>query len=408
MIDLETIKHHFPVFQHHPKLAYLDSAATALKLGAVIEAERTYLEEYPANISRGLYDMSARATKEYEKTRDTAATWLGAQREEIVFTSGTTASINLLSYSLQHSISPNQNIVVTVADHHANFLPWQALAQRTGAEFRVIPVSKSGGIDLETLGKFLDKHTATFAFPHISNVLGSRFPVRNIVEQTRTLAPNAKIILDAAQSAPHEVLRVDSLGVDFLALSAHKCFGPTGVGILWGRYDTLNALPPFLYGGDMVESATQIASTFKKPPYRFEAGTPNISGIIAFRTALDFIESVGMENIAKHESELTRYADMQLRAHFPNIQILGPVEPEKRGSILSFTVPDIHAHDIAETLAEEDICVRAGLHCAHPLHATLGIPASVRLSFSIYNTPEDIDRAIASIQKAKKIFSKKQ
>ena len=406
MIHPATIRSDFPIFRHHPELIYLDSAATTLKPTMVIETERAYLEKYSANISRGLYDLSTRATEAYEKTRDAVTHWISAQREEIIFTSGTTASINLLSYTLQQSIAPHQNIVVTEADHHANFLPWQALAERVGAEFRVIPVSESGEIHVETLEKFLDKNTAVFAFPHISNVLGSVAPVRSIAEQTRILAPHARIVLDAAQSVSHMSLNVNKLGVDFIAFSAHKCFGPTGVGILWGKIDILNTLPPFLYGGDMVESATQNASTFKKPPYRFEAGTPNISGVIAFRAAIEYIEAIGMENIREHETHLTQYADTELRKHFPNIRILGPEKPSERGSLISFILPDIHAHDIAEVLAKENICVRAGAHCAHPLHVTLGIPASLRISWSIYNTQEDIDHAIAGIQKAQKIFSK--
>lgn len=407
MIHPETIRRDFPVFKHYPELTYLDSAASALKLGVVAETERAYLEEYPANISRGLYDMSVRATEAYEKTRDAVAKWISARREEIIFTFGTTASINLLSYTLQHNISSKHNIVVTSADHHANFLPWQALAERVGAEFRIVPVSESGHLDIAILEKFLDSNTAVFAFPHISNVLGSVFPVQEIAQKARVLAPHAKIILDAAQSAPHLTINAHALGVDFLAFSAHKCFGPTGVGILWGRYDMFDTLPPFLYGGDMVESATQNTSTFKKPPYRFEAGTPNISGIIALCAAIEYMETIGMENIKEHETHLTQYADTELRKHFPNIRILGPKEPNKRGSLISFVLPDIHAHDIAETLAEENICVRAGAHCTHPLHTALNIPASLRLSWSIYNTEADIDRAIAGIRKAQKIFSKK-
>ncbi len=408
MIHPETIRADFPVFTHHPSLIYLDSAATSLKPRVVIEKEREYLEEYPANISRGLYKLSERATREYEETRDTVAKWIGAKREEIVFTKGTTEAINLLSYTLGNTLTKEDSIVVTNMDHHANFLPWQALALRTGAQFKVMPVSESGDISQETLKSFVDKDTKIFAFPLISNVLGSFTPVNAIANTVRALAPEARIILDAAQVASHMTLDIDMLGVDFLAFSAHKCFGPTGVGILWGKYALLDSLPPFQYGGDMVENAHIEGSTFKKSPYRFEAGTPNISGIIAFRAAIEYMQSIGIEAIQEHEHALARYAVETLRQHFPDIRILGLHDQEMQRSLISFSLPGIHPHDLAEALARENICIRAGAHCAHPLHSALNIPASARMSFSIYNSKEDVNRAIEVMEETFLIFSKKK
>lgn len=404
MIHPETIRKDFPVFTNQSDLIYLDSAATSLKPWVVIEKEREYLEEYPANISRGLYGLSNRATQEYEATRDAVAQWIGAERKEIVFTKGTTESINLLAATLGNTISRNSSIVVTGMDHHANFLPWQALAQRTGASFRVVPVSQLGEIDMATLSSYIDTATKIFAFPHISNVLGSISPVKELADAVHALAPEAKIVLDAAQAAPHMALDARTLGVDFLAFSAHKCFGPTGVGILWGKYSLLNALPPFQYGGDMVENARIESSTFKEAPHRFEAGTPNISGVIAFRAAIEYMQSLDREEVRKHEHVLTEYALHTLRSTFPDIRILGPDENMERGSLISFSLPDIHPHDLAESLATENICIRAGAHCAHPIHSMLGIPATARMSFSIYNSKEDIDRAIVGIEKAQHFY----
>lgn len=406
MIHPETIRTDFPVFTHHPTLSYLDSAATSLKPRMVIEKEREYLEEYPANISRGLYELSERATLEYEETRTVVAKWIGAERNEIVFTEGTTEAINLLSYAIENTLSEKDSVVITSMDHHANFLPWQALALRTGAQFRVMPVSESGDISKETLESFIDKDTKIFAFPFISNVLGSITPVRAIVNTVRALAPEACIVLDAAQAASHMSLDVEMLGVDFLAFSAHKCFGPTGVGILWGKYELLDSLPPFQYGGNMVENANIKSSIFKKPPYRFEAGTPNISGVIAFRAAIEYMQSLSMESIQTHEQSLTQYAVETIQEHFPNIRILGPYNQETRSSLISFSLPDIHPHDLAEALARENICIRAGAHCAHPIHRALNIPASARMSFSIYNSKEDIDRAVECMRRERDIFSK--
>lgn len=404
MFNSTQIRTDFPVFAHHPDLVYLDSAATSLKPRVVIEKELEYLEKYPANVSRGFYPLSVRATEEYEKTRDAVAEWIGAQREEIVFTGGTTDSLTLLSYTLEKTLSPQENIVVTSADHHANFLPWQALAKRTGAKFRVIPVSETGEIKIDSLESNIDKQTKIFAFPYISNVLGTITPVRDIAEKVRALAPHALIILDVAQAAPHLPINVATLDVDFLAFSAHKCLGPTGVGILWGKYELLDALPPFRYGGEMVESARIENSVFKNSPHRFEAGTPNISGVIAFRAAIEYLQAIGMEHIRAHEASLTQYAIQKLRESFPNIRILGPSDQETHGSLISFVIPNIHPHDLAESLGAENICLRAGTHCAHPLHSSLDIPATARMSFSIYNTEADIDRAIEGIRKAQHTY----
>ena len=400
MMKSETIKKDFPVFAHHPDLVYLDSAATALKPRTVIEQEREYLEEYPANISRGLYTLSERATFEYERSREAVALWIGALKEEIIFTKGTTESLNLLAYSLERSTTKDDEILVTTMDHHANFLPWQALAERAGATFRALPVSRSGEIDLETLETSVSARTKIFAFPWISNVSGTISPVQDIVSVVRKRSPEVIIILDAAQAAAHLPIDVSTLGVDFLAFSAHKCFGPTGVGVLWGRFALLEALPPFLYGGDMVESASVEKSFFKRPPQLFEAGTPNISGVIAFRAAIEYIEHLGKESIRAHESHLVEVAREKLRTEIEGVELLGSSHPTKHSNLVSFTIPGLHAHDAAEWLANKNICVRAGAHCAHPFHTSLGIPATIRFSFSIYNDESDINRTLVSLKEA--------
>jgi len=289
-------------------------------------------------------------------------------------------------------------------DHHANFLPWQALALRTGAHFRIVPVTEDGSLDENAFASIIDHRTKIFAFPHISNVLATVNDAPSLTQKVRALAPHALIILDAAQSAPNRTLDVTQLGVDFVAFSAHKCFGPTGVGILWGKYDLLDTLPPFLFGGDMVERAGEHESLFKHPPYRFEAGTSNISGIIAFRSAIDYIKDLGMDEIQAHEQRLSTYAIEKLRAHFPDIHILGSDDTQHRGGIISFILPGIHPHDLAEFLGSKDMCIRAGLHCAHPLHTSLQLSASARMSFSIYTSTQDIDRTIEAMHEAHKRY----
>jgi cysteine desulfurase/selenocysteine lyase len=404
----QDIKKDFPIFRHHPDLAYLDSAATALKPVAVIEKAAEYYEQYSANVARGLYPLSERATAEYERTRERTAAFVGAaQAGEIVFTRGTTEAVNLIAYAIEEHIRPGDEILTTVTEHHSNFLPWQALAERRQATLRTLGIDARGRLREEDLENLVTPKTRVFALSYVSNVLGTVNPVEQLARKAKALNPDMVVFVDAAQAAPHFRLDVRRLGCDFLAFSSHKMFGPTGVGVLWGRYHLLDSLRPFQYGGEMVAEARldTDSSVFKSAPHKFEAGTPDIAGVVAFQAALDYVESLGFEAIREHELELTAYALGRLRETFGDgIDILGPEDPRERSGVLAFSLPGIHPHDIAQLLAEDNVCIRAGQHCAHPLHQVLHMPATARMSFSVYNGLEDIDRAVRSLEKVRSVF----
>lgn len=403
------LKQDFPLFKHQPNLVYLDSAATSLKPQVVIDAEREYLEHYSTNVGRGLYPLAETATEKFEAARAKVARFIGAKSEkEIIFTSGTTASINLAAELLESSLRPKNNIVVTDLEHHSNFLPWKELALRTGSEFRVAPISKEGCIDTQALANLIDEHTALVAFSAVSNVTGAISPVADIIKLVKTRNPNIVFIVDAAQAISHMPINVSLWDADFVAFSGHKCFGPTGVGVLYGKQSFQETLAPVSYGGGMVLDACADTTEYKAIPHRFEAGTPNIGGVIALGAALDYITNIGIDNIHTHEAALVRYADEKLRESFGNtIRIIGPVDREKQSGILSFVLDGLHPHDIAHLLGESGICVRAGEHCAAPLHRTLGLSATTRVSFSIYNSKEDIDRLIEGLHKIYEVLNPK-
>lgn len=407
MIDSRKIREDFPIFKNHDRLVYLDSASSSLKPSCVIDREREYYEKYSVNVAHGLYDLSIRATESFEQSRDAVARWLGADREEIVFTRSATGSLNLLSHTLESSVREGDEIVVTALEHHANFLPWQALAEKRGARFLVAPVTQEGELDRDAFETLLSPTTRIVALPFVSNVVGTILPIANLSATIRARAPRTTIVIDATQAAPHLPIDMRRLDADFLAISAHKCFGPTGVGILWGKRALLEALPPYEYGGSMVESATAEHSVFKSSPARFEAGTPNIAGVIAFGAAVEYMERLSMDRIREHEQMLACHAMEKLRAKFPDARVLGSTDPARRAGVVSFALPDIHSHDIAETFAKNNICIRAGQHCAHPLHRALDIPGTARMSFSVYNHEDDIDRALEALEKARHVFSKK-
>jgi cysteine desulfurase/selenocysteine lyase len=446
MFNSKDIKRHFPIFAKHPDLVYLDSAATTLKPASVIAKEREYYEEYGANVARGLYPLSERATFEYEKTREMVAEFIHAPRtEEMIFTKGTTEAINLVASCVETqnlaSLQSDAEILVPISEHHSNFLPWQALAARTGATFKTLPLTAEGQIDIETLDQYVTAHTKVFAFAYISNVLGNINPVREIIARVKAINPETLVLVDAAQAAAHLPIDVQDLGCDFLAFSSHKMFGPTGVGVLWGRYDVLEAMPPYQYGGEMVLDAGVEQSTFKLPPHKFEAGTPNIAGVIALQEAITFIQSLGWENMRQHEVEVLDYALEQLTVTFgDDITIIGSKHPQQKSGVISFVLDSdplpfspskvrgrgIHPHDIAQLLGERSICIRAGQHCAHPLHAALAtsapksftsgqaIPkihqlansgyATARLSVSVYTTREDINQFVDEMRKIQTLF----
>lgn len=408
MINIQTIKKDFPIFSHQPDLVYLDSAATSLKPKAVIDAEREYLEQYSANVGRGLYPLAEKATEKFETAREKTARYIGAASpKEIIFTSGTTDSINLAAKLLTHKINSGDNIVTTIMEHHSNFLPWKELAKQKNAELRIINITKEGELDIDTLKNSIDAHTKLVALTAVSNVLGTINPVKEIISAIKNISPRTLVLIDAAQAIGALPINVIDWDADFVAFSAHKMFGPTGVGILYGKSHILETLSPVTFGGGMVLDANTGANKiiYKEIPYRFEAGTPNIGGVITLGAALDYIENIGLANICAHEKNLAEYSMKLLEKTFGNaINILGPSDPEERVGIIAFSFADLHPHDIAHLLGEKNICVRAGHHCAAPLHHALGLDATTRISFSIYNSKENIDKFVEELQQIQQKF----
>lgn len=400
------VRRDFPLLQRSvdgKPLVYLDSAATSQKPRVVLEALQRYYEEYNANVHRGLYRIAERATLAYEEARAKVAAFVGAPPEELIFTRGTTEAINLVAYSYGDAfVRPGDEILVTEMEHHSNLVPWQLLAQRRGARLRFVRVRpEDGTLDLDSLDRCLTERTRVVAVTHQSNVVGTINPVRDIAE--RAHAVGAVVLVDGAQSVPHMPVRVQDLGCDFLAFSGHKMCGPTGIGALWGRRELLEAMPPFHGGGEMIERVELETSTYKDPPHRFEAGTPNIADAIALGVAVDYLQAVGMDAVRAHEKALVRYALAQL-AEVKGLRLYGPRDPELRGGAVAFSLEGVHPHDVAQVLDGEGVCVRAGHHCAQPLHRALGVPATARASVYLYNTPEDIDALVRGLERVRAFF----
>lgn len=402
MFNTQQIKKDFPIFTKNPDLVYLDSAATSLKPQMVLDKLQEYYTQYSSNIHRGIYDIAEKATAEYELARKKVASFINASStEEIIFTSGTTDSINLLATSLGESIGAGDEICVTIADHHSNFVPWQQLALKKGATFRALPVDQV----ILSATKDLGVKTKILALPLISNTLGTIFPIREIAKKAKEINPDIYIIVDAAQSVPHRALDVQNLGADFVAFSGHKMVGPTGIGVLWGKKEHLEDLPPYKFGGEMIESVSVEKTTFNALPHKFEAGTPPIAQAIGLGAAIDYLQSVGMDTIAQHERAITTFARQELEREFgEKITIYGPAKSEDRGGLLSFTFGNYHAHDVAQILAEEHVAVRAGNHCTMPLHTALGVAATVRASFYIYNDESDVNKLMNGLKKVESIL----
>jgi cysteine desulfurase/selenocysteine lyase len=385
-------------------LVYLDSAATSQKPRVVLEALRRYYEEYNANVHRGLYRIAEQATLAYEEARAKVARFLGARPEEVVFTRGTTESVNLVAYAYGDAfVQEGDEILLTEMEHHSNLVPWQRLAERRGARLRFLRVRSDGTLDLDPLDRLLSERTRLVAITHQSNVVGTINPVRYVAD--RAHAVGAVVLVDGAQSVPHMPVRVADLGCDFLAFSGHKMCGPTGIGVLWGRAEVLDRMPPFHGGGEMIERVELERSTYKAPPHRFEAGTPNIADAIALGVAVDYLEGVGMEAVREHEKSLVRYLLAQLR-EVDGVRVYGPQDPEVRGGAVAFTVEGVHPHDVAQVLDGEGVCVRAGHHCAQPLHRALGVAATTRASVYLYNTPEDVDALVRGLERVRRFFGR--
>src|SRR3989344_2004086 len=403
-MDLKSYKSDFPIFKNLPGLVYLDSTATSLKPNSVTDKLLEYYQKYSANVFRGVYKISEKATEEYEETRKIVAEFINAERtEEVVFTRSTTESLNLVAYSMGRKIiSEGDEIVTSVMEHHSNFVTWQQLALENGAVFKVIDVTNDGFLNQAALDmdKIITKRTKILALTYISNVLGTINPLKQIIETAKNINPKLIIVIDAAQAAPHMKIDVQDLGCDFLSFSSHKLLGPTGIGILWGRFELLDEMFPFNYGGEMIQEVYIDKTIFKQPPHKFEAGTPHIAGVIALKEAIRYLQKIGMPKIREHEKALVKYILKKFQSTFgKKIRILGPKEADDRGGIVSFTFGNYHAHDIAQILDEENICIRAGHHCAMPLHQRLGVAASARASFYLYNTLEDIDKLVRGLKK---------
>src|SRR3989344_5222534 len=387
-------------------LVYLDSAATTLKPHAVIDAVTDYYSNYPANVFRGLYPLSMKASEEYENAREIVASFINASSpEEIVFTSGATGSINLVAYAWGRvNVKKGDHIATTIMEHHSNFIPWQMLAKETGAELRIVSLRDIEQCKWQTV----NSKTKLVAITHVSNVLGTINPIKQIITDIKRANPRCLVLVDGAQAVPHMSVDVQDLGCDFYAFSGHKMLGPTGIGVLWIRKELLEIIPPFHFGGSMIEKVTLEESRYAPPPQKFEAGTPHISGAIGLGAAIDYMNTIGVTNIQKHEMALTEYTLKRLN-DFGSITMYCPQIVRHRGGVLSFNLYDsenhlIHPHDVGDVLGLENICVRAGHHCAMPLATRLGIPASVRVSLHIYNDKKDIDRLIEGLEKVRKIF----
>ena len=400
------IRNDFPILSrqvHGKPLVYLDSAASSQKPRAVIDAMSTYYQNSHANVHRGVYELSEEATEAMEQARLKVARFINArQGKQIIFTRNTTESINLVAYSWGGAnIHAGDLIILTEMEHHSNLIPWQLLAERTGARLEFIPVTDDGLLRLDVYEQLLQQQPKLVAFMQVSNVLGTINPARQMIAQAH--AAGATVLLDAAQSVPHLPVDVQELDVDFLGFSGHKMLGPTGIGVLYGKRELLEAMPPFMGGGDMIRRVELRKATWHDLPWKFEAGTPAIAEAIGLGVAVDYLSALGMEHVLRHEQAITRYALQQLQS-VPGLTIYGP--EEERGGVISFTLSDIHPHDLASILDQEmGVAIRAGHHCAQPLMECFGLPATARASFYVYTIPEEIDVLVQGLHKALQIFS---
>ncbi len=406
-LDIASLRRDFPILErtiHGRPLVYLDSAATTQKPRQVIDALQRYYEQHNSNVHRGMHTLASEATEAYEATRCHVARFIHAPApEQIIFTRSTTEAINLVAYSWgEANIEAGDRILLTEMEHHANHVPWLRLAEKKGAHVDFIPVDDHGLLELDDLRRLLTPRTKLVAVSHMSNVLGTINPVRTLIQAARV--NGAVTLLDAAQSVPHMPVDVQELDADFIAFSAHKMLGPTGVGFLYGRRDLLENMEPFNTGGEMISEVTYDRVTWAELPHKFEAGTPNIAGVAATSEALRYLEQVGMDRVREHEREITAYALERLR-ELDFIRIIGPLDANLRGGAVSFAGGDfLHPHDIAQMLDSRGIAVRAGHHCAQPLHRKLGLVATARASFYLYNTLDEVDALVDGLIATKEYF----
>ncbi len=396
MLDVRNL---FPVFEHDPRLVYLDTGATAMKPQVVIDAiTKAYAQDY-ATVHRGVYARSQVMTERYEAAREAAARFIGGKANETIFVRGATEAINLVAQSWGRThIKSHQNVVISALEHHSNIVPWQLMRDEIGFELRVMPITADGDIDYDAASQLIDANTAMVAITHVSNVLGTIVDIPRLVALAKQ--HGARVLVDGCQAAPRLPVDVALLGCDFYTYSAHKLYGPTGIGVLWGKYDVLEAMPPWQGGGAMIETVSFERSTFLPPPQRFEAGTPHIVGALGLHAAIDFVQKIGLPRIEKHEADLHSAARRALTA-FNSVRVLGP---EKGAGVVSFVMEGVHPHDIGTILDEDGINIRAGHHCAQPLMERLGVTATARASFGVYNSAADIERLSAAMEKVIRIF----
>ena len=413
--DPRVVRQDFPIFERTiregKRLVYLDSGATSQKPSSVIEAESNFYRMHNAAVHRGAHQLAEEATDAYEGARETVAKFLGGSADEVIFTKSATESLNLLAYAFSNGGSDNRfnltsadRIVVSEMEHHANLIPWQQLAKRSGAELAWFEVTPDGRLDLSKLAEIITSNTKVVALTHQSNVLGTVNPMAAIVARAHEVG--AVVVLDACQSVPHMPVNVKDLEIDFLAFSGHKTVGPTGIGVLWGRAELLKDLPPFLFGGSMIESVTMTDAVWAPSPRRHEAGVPNMAQAVGLAAALDYLSTIGMAEIYEHEQKLGGYLLKQLQ-EIPELKLVGPLDMLERGAVASFTLGEIHPHDLGQFLDAQGIAVRTGHHCAWPLTRKLGVQATTRASLYLYNDEQDVDALIKGILGAQKYFGDK-
>ncbi|HXW61362.1 MAG TPA: cysteine desulfurase [Candidatus Acidoferrales bacterium] len=404
-LDLERVRADFPILQktvHGKSLVYLDNAATSQKPRPVIEAISRYYEETNSNVHRGVHFLSEQATGQYEAVRKTAQEFLNAaDSKEIIFVRGTTEAINLVaqSYGRAH-VRAGDEILITEMEHHSNIVPWQILCDERGATLRAAPINDAGELDIDRWERLLSPKTRLVAVTHISNALGTINPIRRIVELAHRR--NTPVLVDGAQAVPHLKVDVQALGCDFYAFSGHKLYGPTGIGVLYGRSALLEEMPPYQGGGDMIASVTLEKTVYNKLPYKFEAGTPDVAGVVGLGAALDYVRGLGIENVGAHESAVLDYATSAIST-ISDLRVIGTAK-DKAG-VLSFTMGNIHAHDIGTVLDQEGIAVRTGHHCSQLVMQHFGVEATTRASFGLYNTKEEVDRLVRAIEKVREVFA---
>lgn len=409
MLDVHSIRADFPILTRTVRdgkpLVYLDSGATSQKPLPVLDAERDFVLHHNAATHRGAHQLAEEATDAYEHARELVAGFVGCAIDEVIFTKNCTEGLNLVSYVLgddragQYRVSAGDEIIISEAEHHANLIPWQELCRRTGATLKWFPLRDDGRLDLDAVE--ITERTKVVAVTHASNVTGAITDVATVVERAHQVG--ALVVLDACQSVPHMPVNFTALGVDFAAFSGHKMLAPSGVGVLYGRAQILQALPPFLTGGSMIEHVTMEKTTYAPPPQRYEAGVPNMSQVVGLGSAVEYLDSLGMDNVFAHEQEITSYALQEL-GKLTGVHIVGPTTPENRGSAISFTIDGIHSHDIGQFLDDDGIAVRVGHHCAEPLHTHFGLSGTTRASFYIYNTLDEVDRLVDGITRVQKFF----